>query len=98
MAKKAGRPRRAIGIVRVSQVAGRQGESFASPAEQRERIEAACERDDLELLEVVQELDVSGATPLERRTGLRTAVEAIEQGRASVVVAAYFDRLVREPC
>lgn len=97
MSKEAGRSshRRAIGIVRVSQVAGRQGESFASPAEQRERIEAACERDGLELLEIVQELDVSGGTPLERRTGLRTAVEAIEQGRASVVVAAYFDRLVR---
>jgi DNA invertase Pin-like site-specific DNA recombinase len=97
MAREAGRrrQRRAIGIVRVSQVNGRAGESFASPAEQRERIEVACDRDGLELLEVVQELDVSGGTPLERRTGLRTAVEAIEEGTASVLVAAYFDRLVR---
>jgi site-specific DNA recombinase len=88
--------RRAIGIVRVSQTKSREGESFASPIEQRERIEAACERDgDLELVEVLQELDVSGGTPLEQRTGLRSAVEAIEQGKASVVVAAYFDRLVR---
>jgi site-specific DNA recombinase len=87
--------RRAIGIVRVSQTRGREGESFASPVEQRERIEQACERDGLELVEVLDELDVSGGTPLERRTGLRTAIEAVESGRAQVVMAAYFDRLVR---
>jgi hypothetical protein len=43
------RHERAIGIVRVSQVSGREGDSFASPAEQRERIEVACERDGLTL-------------------------------------------------
>lgn len=52
--------RKAIGIVRVSQVGGREGESFASPAEQRERIRAACERDGLELIRTIDELDVSG--------------------------------------
>ena len=87
--------RRAIGIIRVSQTKGREGESFASPSEQRERIEAACKRDGLRLIDVLEELDVSGGTPLERRTGLRTAVEAVEGGRADVIVAAYFDRLVR---
>jgi DNA invertase Pin-like site-specific DNA recombinase len=44
---------------------------------------------------VLDELDVSGDAPLEKRTGLRTAVEAIEAGGAEVIVAAYFDRLVR---
>jgi DNA invertase Pin-like site-specific DNA recombinase len=73
---------RAIGIVRVSQTKGREGESFASPAEQRERIEAACDRDGLRLLRVYDELDVSGGTPLAQRTGLRSAVEAIEAGEA----------------
>jgi site-specific DNA recombinase len=87
--------RRAIGIIRVSQTKGREGESFASPSEQRERIEAACERDALQLIEVREELDVSGGTPLEHRTGLRTAVEAVEDGHAEVIVAAYFDRLIR---
>lgn len=87
--------RRAVGIVRVSQVKGRDGDSFASPVEQRERIEAACDRDDLTLLRVEDEMDVSGGTPLERRTGLHSAVEAIEAGDADVIVAAYFDRLVR---
>ena len=43
---------RAIGIVRVSQVAGREGEAFASPAEQRDRIATACERDGLTLVEI----------------------------------------------
>jgi DNA invertase Pin-like site-specific DNA recombinase len=88
-------PRRAIGIVRVSQVKGRGGESFASPAEQRERIQAACERDDLLLLEVLEELDISGGAPLDKRWALRRAVEAVEAGAVEVVVAAYFDRLVR---
>jgi site-specific DNA recombinase len=87
--------RKAIGIVRVSQVNGREGESFASPGEQRERIEAACERDGLELLSVVSELDVSGGTPLAARAGLLSAVQAVEAGDADVIVAAYFDRLVR---
>src|SRR5664280_711118 len=87
--------RRAVGIVRVSRVGGREGESFASPDEQRLRIEAECERDGLELLDVIPELDVSGGTPLAKREGLRTAVERVEAREAQVVVAAYFDRLCR---
>lgn len=87
--------RRAIGIVRVSQVNGREGEAFASPGEQRERIAKACERDGLDLTETIEELDVSGGTPLERRGGLRRAVEAIEAGKAKVLVVAYLDRLCR---
>lgn len=87
--------RRAVGIVRVSQVGGREGERFVSPTEQRSRIEDACKRDSLELIDTIEELDVSGGAPLSKRAGLRGAVEAIEAGRAEVIVAAYFDRLVR---
>lgn len=87
--------RRAIGIIRVSRVSGREGESFASPDEQRQRIEAECDRDGLDLLDVIPEMDVSGGTPLAQREGLRTAVERVEAGEAQVVVAAYFDRLCR---
>lgn len=81
--------------MRVSQVGGREGESFVSPAEQRERIEAACERDGLTLVAVHQELDVSGGKALAQRPGLSNAVAAIEAGTADVVAAAYFDRLFR---
>jgi site-specific DNA recombinase len=95
MATTTSRARRAIGIVRVSQTNGRDGDSFASPGEQRDRIRAACERDGLVLLDVIDELDVSGGTPLASRDGLRRAVESVEASEADVIVAAYFDRLVR---
>ena len=86
---------RAIGVVRVSRVGDRDGERFVSPSEQRERIQTACERDGLELVDVIEELDVSGGTPLANRRGLRRAVELVEAGDADVVVVAYLDRLVR---
>jgi site-specific DNA recombinase len=87
--------KRAIGVVRVSRVGGRDGERFVSPSEQAERIAAACERDGLRLVDTLREDDVSGGAPLERRPGLRRAVELVEAGEADVVVVAYFDRLVR---
>jgi site-specific DNA recombinase len=90
------KPRRAVGIIRVSRVKGREGESFASPEIQRERIEAACERDGLSLIhEPAREEDKSGKASLDERDRLREAVEAVEAGEADVIVAAYFDRLVR---
>lgn len=88
-------PRRAIGIVRVSERKGREGDSFASPKDQRDRIASACERDGIQLLEVLEEIDVSGGVPLDERRGLGPAVHAVEDGQADVVVVAYFDRLVR---
>jgi site-specific DNA recombinase len=54
-----------------------------------------CERQGFTLVETIEEMDVSGGTPLDKRTGLRRAIEAIESGEADVIVAAYFDRLVR---
>jgi DNA invertase Pin-like site-specific DNA recombinase len=87
--------RRAVGVVRVSRVGDRDGERFVSPTEQRERIASACERDGLELLDTIEELDVSGGTPLAKRPGLRHAVELVEAQEADVVVVAFFDRLVR---
>ncbi len=87
--------RRAIGIVRVSVVGGREGESFASPAEQRDRIEAACKAEGIRLTAVHEELDVSGGRPLDQRHGLRAAIEAVEAKQADVVIAAYLDRLCR---
>jgi DNA invertase Pin-like site-specific DNA recombinase len=82
--------KRAIGIVRVSNDRGQD-----SPTTQARAIERACDRDALDLLEVVEEPGVSGGTALERRHGLRRAVEAVETGEADVIVAAYFDRFWR---
>ena len=81
--------------MRVSEVKGRGGDRFVSPHEQRERIEATCEREGITLLDVYDELDVSGGKALARRPGLSAAVAAVEAGEADVVVAAYFDRLFR---
>jgi DNA invertase Pin-like site-specific DNA recombinase len=81
--------------VRVSQVNGRAGQSFASPAEQADRIRTACARDGLRLVRIVDELDVSGGRPLDQRPGLGPAVQAVESGDADVIVGAYFDRLFR---
>ncbi|MFI4992434.1 MAG: recombinase family protein [Solirubrobacterales bacterium] len=86
---------RAVGIVRVSQVGGREGERFVSPAEQRERIEATCTREGFRLIDVHEEMDVKGDTPIEERPGLRAAIETVEARKAEVVVGAYFDRLFR---
>ena len=66
-----------------------------SPSEQAERIRSACERDGLRLVDTIEELDVSGGAPLERRHGLRRAIELVESGEADVLVVAFFDRLVR---
>src|SRR5437667_1148434 len=53
--------RRAVGVVRVSRVGERDGESFVSPSEQRERIESACTRDGLTLSDVLEEPKVSAS-------------------------------------
>jgi DNA invertase Pin-like site-specific DNA recombinase len=41
------------------------------------------------------EHDVSGRRPLEKRKGLKRAVEDVESGRAQMILCAYFDRFVR---
>jgi DNA invertase Pin-like site-specific DNA recombinase len=87
--------RRAIGIIRVSDAGGRKGESFTSPKTQRQSIEQECEREGLTLLDCFEEIDVSGGKALEDRPRLLEAVRMVEAGEADVIVAAYFDRLVR---
>jgi site-specific DNA recombinase len=87
--------KRAVGVVRVSRVGDRSGEQFVSPTEQAERIRSACARDGLKLVDVVEELDVSGGASLERRPGLSRAIALVEEHKADVIVVAFFDRLVR---
>ncbi|HEX2103078.1 MAG TPA: recombinase family protein [Solirubrobacteraceae bacterium] len=80
----------AIGIVRQSK-----DNDGDSPHAQRARIEEACQRDGLRLLDVVTELDVSGGTALKDRRGIRSVVERIEAREAQILIASYFDRLFR---
>jgi hypothetical protein len=47
-------------VVRVSRVGDRDGERFVSPKEQAERIRSIAERDGLQLVETIEEFDVSG--------------------------------------
>jgi DNA invertase Pin-like site-specific DNA recombinase len=92
--------KRAVGVVRVSRVKnrkedGKPGERFVSPGEQRERIAAACRAEGFRLVaEPFKELDTSGGAPLEKREGMRQAVEMVEAGKADLVLVAYFDRFV----
>lgn len=83
---------RVIGIVRVSRT---KGVDIVSPGEQRARLTQWAKDNRHDLVEVMEELDVSGGTPLARRKGLLHAVETVERGGADVIVASYFDRVFR---
>jgi site-specific DNA recombinase len=89
--------KRAIGVIRVSRVKGREGDSFRSPEDQRERMAKLCESNGWRLGDVHREMDVGGGEALEDRPGLLKAAEAVEAKRAGVVVVGYFDRLIRDP-
>jgi DNA invertase Pin-like site-specific DNA recombinase len=84
----------ADGYVRVSsKVAGRGGESFISPREQRAAIEEWARRSRVEIVEWHDDLDQSGGT-LER-PGFQRALERCRAGASGGIVAAKLDRLTR---
>ena len=87
--------KRAIGIVRVSRVNGREGNRFLSPEIQRERIRQSCERHGLKLVATHEELDISGGKPLEERPELSRALADVEAGKADAIVFSYRDRMDR---
>jgi DNA invertase Pin-like site-specific DNA recombinase len=83
----------ADGYIRVSKVAGRSGESFISPAEQRAAIEEWARRTGTAIEEWHEDLDYSGGTL--DRPGFQTALERCRAGLTGGVVAAKLDRLTR---
>jgi DNA invertase Pin-like site-specific DNA recombinase len=85
--------RRAVGIVRCSP--DEKNDDKHSPEVQTQGIRDFCEREGWELVDVLEEIDVSGRWELERRSGLRTAVEMVEASEADVVIVSRFDRLIR---
>lgn len=85
--------RRAIGIIRVSQPHGREGESFSSPKDQRAAIERLCAEHDWCLLNAHPEMKISGDALLADRPGLSQAVAAVLSGSADIIVADTTERL-----
>jgi site-specific DNA recombinase len=81
------------GYVRVSRVMGREGESFHSPEDQRERIEAWAKSRGIEIAEMHVDLDESGGVL--SRPGLDRLMERIRSGATGGVAVAYVDRLSR---
>jgi DNA invertase Pin-like site-specific DNA recombinase len=81
------------GYIRVSRVAGREGESFISPDVQREQIEAWAKLRRATIVEWHTDLDMSGARG--DRPGLLDAIERVEQGSTGGIVVAKLDRLAR---
>jgi DNA invertase Pin-like site-specific DNA recombinase len=94
------KPKKLVGIVRVSATKRRSGDSFISPELQLEGMrEWVDDHPDYELPEdlVLEELDVSGARPLPQRPGLSRAVAMVEDGTADGVIGVRLDRLARSP-
>jgi site-specific DNA recombinase len=83
------------GYVRVSQIRGRHGESFISPAVQRERITAWLRAHGHELGEMFEELDESGKGG-HRRPLLEDAIARIERSESDGLIVWKADRFGRD--
>jgi site-specific DNA recombinase len=83
------------GYIRISRVAGREGEGFISPREQRRAIEAWAEQHNVWLGEIVEELDVSGATRPEDRK-LERLLRRCESCESQGIVVHRVDRFSRD--
>jgi DNA invertase Pin-like site-specific DNA recombinase len=82
-----------LGYVRVSRVAGREGESFISPKEQRERIEAQAKAGGHVLVDVLEDLDQPGSKY--DRPNFQLALERVEAGEADGIIVYALDRFAR---
>lgn len=85
--------RRLDAYIRVSRVAGREGESFISPSVQLEQIAGWAKLRGVEIAESHEDLDQSGGKL--SRPGLDALLERIESGQTEGVVVAKLDRLSR---
>ena len=81
--------RRIIGYVRVST-----DEQSLSVEAQRQALERWCQSHQAQLAAVYEDVGVSGGTPLEKRPGLLSALNALTRGSALLVVRR--DRLARD--
>jgi DNA invertase Pin-like site-specific DNA recombinase len=81
------------GYVRVSRVAGRSGDAFISPGEQKERVRAWAKSQDHSIAKWHEDLDQPGSKA--DRPGLLAAMERIESGASAGLVVARLDRFGR---
>lgn len=83
----------ADGYIRVSKVAGREGESFIAPEVQRKKIHAWAELHDVEIVAWWEELDQSGKK--RDRPMLQQALTRCEAGETGGIIVARLDRFAR---
>jgi DNA invertase Pin-like site-specific DNA recombinase len=81
------------GYIRVSRVAGRSGDSFISPKEQRERIKAWAKAKGHAVAKWHEDLDQPGSKA--DRPGLTAAIGRIESGASEGLIVARLDRFGR---
>jgi site-specific DNA recombinase len=79
--------------IRVSKVAGRQGESFISPSVQRERIEGWAQAHGRSVIWHEPDLDASGGTM--NRPVFDQIMERIRSGQSAGMIVAKLDRFAR---
>src|SRR3954452_2984409 len=83
------------GIVRVSHVGTRGGDSLHADQEQVQEIERYAAAHGAEVEFMAPEMSVSGGKPIDERPSLRAAIEGVERGDYTGVVVAYLSRLSR---
>lgn len=81
------------GYIRVSRVAGRSGDAFISPGEQKERVRAWAKSQGHSIAKWHEDLDQPGSKA--DRPGLNAAMERIEGGASAGLVVARLDRFGR---
>jgi len=79
--------------VRVSQVGGREGDSFISPSVQREQCERWAALRGVQVVAYYEDLDVTGGKL--SRPGLDAMMESVRRGELDGIVVARLDRLSR---
>lgn len=84
---------RLVGYIRVSRVAGREGDTFISPALQREQIAALAKARGHDVTEWIEDLDESGGKW--ERPGFQRALEMVENGQVDGIAVAKLDRFAR---
>jgi site-specific DNA recombinase len=82
-----------VGYIRVSRVGGREGDSFISPAVQKEQVAALALARGHEVVEWIVDLDESGGKW--ERPGFQRALEMVERGEVNGVAVAKLDRFAR---